>query len=106
MQWTTEPGSFTLYVGAASNDIRLTRQIEWAGDKGSNARFSAYSKVGELLDNPEAKAVLARFLGAYMETSQINALRHQPLSKLTPYIPHLLDPKKLQSIDAELSKIA
>jgi len=105
MQWVTEPGIFTLFLGAASNDIRLTRQIEWAGDAGSNARFSIHTKIGDLLDNAETKAVLARFLGVYMGTSQIDALRHQPLNKLSPYVPHLLTPKKLQKIDAELTLI-
>ena len=32
MKWVTDPGTFTAYVGAASNDIRLTHQFEWMGD--------------------------------------------------------------------------
>jgi beta-glucosidase len=105
MQWVTEPGTFTLYVGAASNDIRLTRKFEWAGDPVRDARFSIYTKLSELLENSEANAVLARFLGEYLGSTQMNALRYQPLIKFGPYVPPLRDPEKLEEINVELSKI-
>ncbi len=104
MQWVTEPGTFTLSVGAASNDIRLTHQIEWAGDEPDSA-FSIQTKLGALLDNPASRAVLTKFLGAYMGTSQIDALRHQPLVKLAPIVPNVLTKDLLQQIDADLAKI-
>jgi len=105
MQWVTEPGTFTLYVGAASNDIRLTRQFEWTGDQISDARFSVHSKLSELLDNAEAKFILARFLGEYLGSTQMNTLRYQPLNKLHPYVPQLRDPAILEQIDTALSQI-
>jgi beta-glucosidase len=103
-QWVTELGTFTLYVGAASNDIRLTCQVEWAGDL-PDTQFGIHTKLGHLLENPASKAVLAKFLGAYMGTSQIDALRHQPLVKLAPIVPNVLTPELLQQIEAELAKI-
>ena len=102
MQWVAEAGSFTLYVGAASNDIRLTRQINWLGDAGSQARFNIYCKVGDLLAHPEAKAVLAKYLGDIVDRPHINAMRNEPVIRMAPYLPHSVNPDVLQKINAAL----
>jgi hypothetical protein len=61
--------------------------------------------LSELLDNVDAKAILARFLGEYLGSTQMNALRYQPLNKLGPYVPQLRNSVMVEQINSALSEI-
>lgn len=66
--------------------------------------YSSNSTVGELLDNPAAKAVLATIIPDVVSHPQINEARSMPLQELAQYAPQLTS-EVFARIDAELAKI-
>lgn len=60
--------------------------------------------VGELLDNPGARAVLRNLVPALVDNPQIGAARNLPLRAIAGYTPTLLTDAVLRAIDAELAR--
>lgn len=67
--------------------------------------FGRKSKIGDLLDNPAAKAVLAKYLGAMIDSPQFAGARGITLAMLKPYVPQVLNDEKLETIFDELGSI-
>lgn len=63
--------------------------------------------IGDLLDNPDTKAVLAKYLPQLVNDSngQIDQARGMTLRGIQQYAPDMLTDKVLNDIDAELAKI-
>jgi len=62
------------------------------------------SKIGELLDNPATKAVLAKHLGAMIENPQFAMARGLTLKQLQPHVKDVLTDEVLALIADELAK--
>jgi para-nitrobenzyl esterase len=60
--------------------------------------------LGELLDNPQSKAVLTKYAPALTAGGQVDQARPMTLKSLQQYMPDLSD-DVLGKIDAELAKI-
>ena len=60
--------------------------------------------LGELLDNPASKAVLAKYVPTLTQGGQVDQARPMTLKSLQQYMPDLSD-DTLGKIDAELAKI-
>jgi len=60
--------------------------------------------IGELLDNPAARAVLMRHAPVLVTAPQIEQARGQSLRAIQPYAKDLLTESVLQSIDADLAR--
>lgn len=69
----------------------------------SPVQLTVDSTVGQLLDNPAARAVLQRQVPVFVQSPQINAARGLSLRSLKLYAPDVLSDAKLQGIDAELA---
>ncbi len=68
------------------------------------AAFSVKSTVGDLLDNPDTKAVLLKHVPEVVNNPQIEQGRPFPLEGIAPYAPQLT-PEMLAKIDADLAKV-
>jgi para-nitrobenzyl esterase len=68
------------------------------------AAYSVKSTVGELLDNPETKAVLNKYIPEVVSDARIDQGRGFPLEGITQYVP-TLTPEMLARIDADLAKV-
>jgi para-nitrobenzyl esterase len=60
--------------------------------------------LGDLLDNPASKAVLAKYAPMLTQGGQIDQARPMTVKALQQYIPELTD-ETLGKIDAELAKV-
>jgi len=71
----------------------------------SGAKLSSESEVGELLDNPAAKAVLIKHIPAIAQDDQIEMARSMSLRSLQQYAPDDLTDQMLAKIDADLAQL-
>lgn len=69
------------------------------------APFSVDLSVGELLDSPQAKAVLAKHLGEEFVQTVPASSRDLSLRQIAQFIPDQLNAAKLQEINRDLAKI-
>ncbi|RJF93899.1 hypothetical protein [Sphingomonas cavernae] len=70
------------------------------------ARYStAETPVGDLLDNPAARQILAKHAPRITSSTQIDAVRSMPLKALQSYAPEDLSDMVLAKIDVELAKL-
>jgi hypothetical protein len=67
-------------------------------------KYTVDSTVGELLDNPQAHAILAKYLPDVVSSPQIDQGRGMTLKSLQQYLPNLSD-EMLKQIGDELAKI-
>ncbi|MDC7693513.1 hypothetical protein PQU94_04360 [Asticcacaulis sp. DXS10W] len=67
--------------------------------------YSADSSVGDLLDNPEAKAVLVKHIPELKDNDQIEMARPMALKALQDFAPETFTDEKLKAISADLAKV-
>ena len=63
------------------------------------------SKIGDLLANPKAKAILDKYLPGFSTNPQMAMAKGMSLKAMAPMSKGLLTPDKLKSIEDELKKI-
>jgi hypothetical protein len=63
------------------------------------------STVGDLLDNPVTKAILAKHVPAIVQNDQINQARGMSLKALQPYSDESLSDAVLEAIDKDLATV-
>ena len=66
---------------------------------------TAATTIGDLLDNPQAKAVLLKHLPEVVGSDQIEMARGMTLHDIQQYAPDEVTAVKLTAIDADLAKI-
>jgi hypothetical protein len=69
------------------------------------ARTAAQIKMDELLDNPKAKAVLAKHAPALAANDQINMARGMSLADVAGYAQSGLTPEIVNAIVADINKL-
>jgi hypothetical protein len=62
--------------------------------------------IGTLLDNPDSKAVLDKYMPGFSENPQIELARGMTLLGIQPYSSDTLTDDVMKKIDADLAKIA
>jgi hypothetical protein len=67
-------------------------------------KYTIDSTMGELLDNPQAHAILAKYLSDVVSSPQMDQGRGLTLKSLQQYLPNLTD-EMLKQIGDELAKI-
>ena len=68
-------------------------------------KLSVDSLVGDLLDNPAAKAILIKHVPELKDNDQIDQARPMPLRSLQAYAEDTFTDKVLADIDADLSTL-
>lgn len=64
-QWVVEGGTYHVWAGASSRDLRVDTQIDLTGDD-VRIPITTSSTLGEVLNDPTAAAILAEAFGAGM----------------------------------------
>jgi len=67
---------------------------------------TADTPIGDLLDNPQAKAVLTKYLPEVVNSDQIDMARGMSLKAIQSYASDQITDAKLAQIDAELAKLS
>jgi para-nitrobenzyl esterase len=88
--------------GAEIEDER--RRI--AAAKASGHYNSLTTPLGEMLDDPAARAILAARIPMVVNSDQVGAARGMTLAALAVYLPQLLTEDAMAAIDAELAELA
>ena len=70
----------------------------------AEAAYSSKSLIGDLLDNPETKAVLLKHIPNVVNDPMIEQGRGFPLEGIVQFVPELT-PEVLAKIDADLAKV-
>jgi para-nitrobenzyl esterase len=68
------------------------------------SKYTIESTLGDLLDNPQAHAILAKYLPDVVGSPQIDQGRALTLHSLQQYVPNLTD-DMLKQMGDELSKV-
>lgn len=69
------------------------------------AYSTAETDIGTLLDNPETKAVLVKYIPDSVADPQFDLARAMTLKQVQPYAPEKFPDELLARIDAELAKM-
>jgi len=104
--WVAEAGEFEVLVGSSSRDIQLKASFDYrpAAQPRQAARLHIGLPLGALLDDAGGKAVLEKYLGAYLGNPQIDMVRDMPLEEMAKLAADILTPELLQAIDDDLAK--
>lgn len=60
--WYVKSGEFDLLIGASSKDIRLRKTVHVTGSIEKNMKFTLFSTMEELLENPKSARILQQFM--------------------------------------------
>ena len=63
------------------------------------------SKLGELLNNPQTKAIFEKYFPEVVNHPQINEGLDLTLPDVVQYLPDVVTPEKLAAMDAELKTV-
>ncbi len=70
------------------------------------AKFStADTTIGDLIDNPAAKAVLDKHMPGFSTNPQVEMARGMTLRAIQPMVPDQIKAETLDAIDADLAKL-
>ena len=67
--------------------------------------LSSESKVGELLDNPQAKAIIDKHIQGFSSNPQISMARNMSLKTTAGFSGGKITPAMLDAINAELAAL-
>ncbi|WP_280309769.1 glycoside hydrolase family 3 C-terminal domain-containing protein [Nocardia abscessus] len=102
-RWVVEGGSYQVWAGASSRDLRRTGQVDLAGDE-LRIPITAESTLGEALADPTTAAALAEIFGGMSESmgdatalgvDMMRMIASIPLNRLTGFG---VDPGKLDAL--------
>lgn len=66
---------------------------------------AADTPIGDLLDNPAARAIVEKYLPDVVHGDQIDMARSMTLVAIQPYAPETITDEVLKKIDAELATL-
>jgi para-nitrobenzyl esterase len=66
---------------------------------------SAATTIGALLDDPDARAILDKYMPGFSAQPQIDMARPMTLTAVQSYAPDMITPEVLAKIDADLAKL-
>ncbi len=102
-RWIVEGGTYQVWAGASSRDLRVSGQVDLAGDH-LRIPITAESTLGEALADPTAAAALAEVFGGMSESmgdatalgvDMMRMIASIPLNRLTAFG---VDPEKLNAL--------
>ena len=94
-----------LRAALLANLLAITSVPSFAADAPAPVYSSATSSIGDLLDNPETKAVLDKDMPGFSSNPQIDMTRTMTLKQLQGFAPDQVKDEVLAKIDADLAKV-
>jgi beta-glucosidase len=102
--WKTEPGEFEILVGASSHDVREKRSVILEPEPRAS-RFHAGLTIQTLLDHPESRAVLSKYIGGFLLMEDMSMAVNMTLEQVASNHPNYVSKEMLAKIDEELAAI-
>jgi len=108
-RWVAGSGEFEVWVGSSSRDIHLKGRFNFKGEAAPGLSKGARLHVGlplrVLLRDAGGRAVLEKWLGAYLGNPQIEMVFGMTLEEIATQVPGTLTPELLKSINDDLMKV-
>jgi len=102
--WNTESGEYEVWVGGSSRDVRAKRSVILESAP-RTSRLHGGIPVKVLLTDKEAMAVLQKFSGGAVLTTDIREVADSSLDEIAAKFPQALPAGKLAQIENELMNI-
>jgi beta-glucosidase len=102
--WATEPGDFEILVGASSRDIRLKESFTLVPEPRAS-RLHTGLTVQKLLDDPEGRAILSRYIGGFLLMADMSMARDMTLEQIATNHPTFVSASLLAQIGEDLAKV-
>jgi hypothetical protein len=99
-----EPGDFEILVGASSRDIRLRESFTLVPEQRA-ARLHTGLTVQTLLDDPDGRAVLSKYIGGFLLMADMSMAKDMTLEQVATNHPTFVSPALLAKIGDDLAKV-
>lgn len=94
-----------ILVAAALAATALTAAPAFAADAPKPAYSTAETSIGELIDNPQTKAIFDKYLPGVSSNDQFEMAKPMTLRQVQSYAPDQFTDETLAKMDAELAKV-
>jgi hypothetical protein len=92
-------------IAAAPLALAAPAMAETAAPAPAAKLSTADTTIGDLLDNPAAKAILDKHMPGFSTNPQVEMARGMTLRAIQPMVPDQIKAETLDAIDADLAKL-
>lgn len=101
--WSVESGEFEIIIGASSRDVRLSGNVNLEPEKRA-ARLHAGLTISTLLNDPNGRAVLLKYLGGFLPMEDMNMTADLTLEQVAHNHPSYMPQELVEEIGKELAR--